>query len=116
MILSAFTVPELCDVISTGNDKMLKNVKGIGLKTAGRIIVDLKDKVAVTLASGNGMGQSLVADGQASGMRAVHDEAVSALTMLGFQGAASSKVVTAILKEEPTCTVEKVIKLALKRL
>lgn len=116
MILSAFTVPELCDVISTGNDKMLKNVKGIGLKTAGRIIVDLKDKVAVTLASGNGMGQSVVADGQVSGMRAVHDEAVSALTMLGFQGAASSKVVTAILKEEPTCTVEKVIKLALKRL
>ena len=93
MILSALSPSELCGVISSGNDKLLKTVKGIGLKTAQRIIVDLKDKIAT------------------SGV-----ETVNALTMLGFAQAASQKVVAAILKEEPAAPVEKVIKLALKRL
>ena len=97
MILSALSPSELCGVISSGNDKLLKTVKGIGLKTAQRIIVDLKDKIAT------------------SGVETVN-EAVSALTMLGFAQAASQKVVAAILKEEPAAPVEKVIKLALKRL
>ena len=112
MILSALSPSELCNVISSGNDKLLKGVKGIGLKTAQRIIVDLKDKIAAT-------GVETVAGSVAALSPAhseVHDEAIAALTMLGFAQAPSQKVVTAILKEEPTLTVEKVIKLALKRL
>jgi Holliday junction DNA helicase RuvA len=102
----------LCNVISSGNDKLLKGVKGIGLKTAQRIIVDLKDKIATT-------GMETVAGSVATLSPAhseVYDEAIAALTMLGFAQAPSQKVVTAILKEEPGLTVEKVIKLALKRL
>lgn len=114
MILSALSPAELCEVISTGNDKLLKTVKGIGLKTAQRIIVDLKDKIALTGLAGATAGTTLV--GAATADTAIVEEAVSALTMLGFAVAASHKVVTAILKEEPTATVEKVIKLALKRL
>ena len=112
MILSALSPSELCNVISSGNEKLLKGVKGIGLKTAQRIIVDLKDKIAST-------GMETVSGSVATLSPAnseVHDEAIAALTMLGFAQAPSQKVVTAILKEEPNLTVEKVIKLALKRL
>ncbi len=109
MILSALSPNELCEVISTGNDKLLKTVKGIGLKTAQRIIVDLKDKIKITGSSaGSEMFSPQVSE--------IQDEAVAALTMLGFPSAPSLKVVQAILKEEPTAPVEKVIKLALKRL
>ena len=112
MILSALSPSELCNVISSGNDKLLKGVKGIGLKTAQRIIVDLKDKIATTgLETVSGSAAMLSAANSE-----VHDEAIAALTMLGFAQAPSQKVVTAILKEEPSITVEKVIKLALKRL
>lgn len=112
MILSALSPAELCNVISSGNDKLLKTVKGIGLKTAQRIIVDLKDKIATT------GGETVT--GSAANLSPAHsevyDEAIAALTMLGFAQAPSQKVVTAILKEEPSSAVEKVIKLALKRL
>ncbi len=109
MILSALSPAELCSVISSGNDKLLKTVKGIGLKTAQRIIVDLKDKIAV---SGNETVNSEIFAMQ----NEVHDEAISALTMLGFTQTPSQKVVAAILKENPDASVEKVIKIALKRL
>ena len=112
MILSALSPAELCNVISSGNEKLLKGVKGIGLKTAQRIIVDLKDKIAAT-------GMETISGSVATLSPAnteVHDEAIAALTMLGFAQAPSQKVVTAILKEEPGLAVEKVIKLALKRL
>ena len=112
MILSALSPAELCNVISSGNDKLLKSVKGIGLKTAQRIIVDLKDKISST-------GVETVSDSMLSlspTHSEVHDEAIAALTMLGFAQAPSQKVVTAILKEEPNATVEQVIKWALKRL
>ena len=112
MILSALSPSELCNVISSGNEKLLKSVKGIGLKTAQRIIVDLKDKIAST-------GVETVSGSMATLTPAnteVYDEAIAALTMLGFTQAPSQKVVTAILKEEPDLSVEKVIKLALKRL
>lgn len=111
MILSALSPAELITVISSENANLLKTVKGIGLKTAQRVIVDLKDKIKV---AGNAaelpMGSTLLMSNQ------VQEEAVAALTMLGFAAAPSQKVVLAILKEEPTITVEKVIKLALKRL
>lgn len=108
MILSALTPSELCNVISSENVNMLKTVKGIGLKTAQRVIVDLKDKIKITGMEGNGM--------QTIKNPEIQDEAVSALTMLGFNAAASQKVVISILKEQPDAPVEQVIKSALKRL
>ena len=111
MILSALSPSELCNVISSGNDKLLKTVKGIGLKTAQRIIVDLKDKIGTT-----GIEAPSSYTLQQTSHSEVHEEAVAALTMLGFPQAPSQKVVISILKEEPELTVEKVIKLALKRL
>lgn len=111
MILSALSPAELCNVISSGNDKLLKGVKGIGLKTAQRIIVDLKDKIANVGVESTGkelFPQAIHSE--------VHEEAVAALTMLGFPAGPSQKVVSAILKEEADLPVEKVIKLALKRL
>lgn len=112
MILSALTPSELCNVISSGNDKLLKTVKGIGLKTAQRIIVDLKDKISTTDigTSTTSAPISIIANNE------IYEEAIAALTMLGFAQAPSQKVVAAILKEEPEAAVEKVIKLALKRL
>ena len=113
MILSAATPAELCNAISTGNEKLLKSVKGIGLKTAQRLIVDLKDKI-VTSGVATEMPAGTAAD---AGVDAsVRDEAVSALTMLGFSPAPSAKVVTAILQEQPTLHVEQVVKLALKQI
>ncbi len=112
MILSALSPAELCNVISSGNEKLLKGVKGIGLKTAQRIIVDLKDKIATT-------GMETVSGSIATLSPAhseIYDEAIAALTMLGFAPAPSQKVVTAILKEDSNLSVENVIKLALKRL
>lgn len=113
MILSSLSPAELCNVISSGNEKMLKGVKGIGLKTAQRIIIDLKDKI-VTL----GIADELSANGGNVEMvnNDVKEEAVSALTMLGFSLAPSAKVVVEILKAQPDLKVEEVIKLALKQI
>ncbi len=113
MILSSVSPRELCDIIASGNDKMLKTVKGIGLKTAQRIIVDLKDKIVTS-----GVAQELPASGGQQTMvnNDVKDEAVSALTMLGFAPAPSQKVVVAILQDNPDMPVEQVVKLALKQI
>ena len=121
MILSALSPAELCNVISSGNDKLLKGVKGIGLKTAQRIIVDLKDKVLKIDLGNEAQGERLEAMGllgeEASIVdSAVKQEAVSALVMLGFAAAASGKVVDKILKTAPESSVEQVIKQALKML
>lgn len=112
MILSALSPSELCNVISSGNDKLLKTVKGIGLKTAQRIIVDLKDKIGTTGIEASDVLTAPVTHAHSE----VYEEAIAALTMLGFAQAPSQKAVSAILKEEPEAAVEKVIKLALKRL
>ena len=114
MILSSLTPAELVDVISTDNAKLLKNVKGIGLKTAQRIIVDLKDKIVKTDVASQSSTLGLGETNSVS--KEVQDEATTALTMLGFQASASQKVVVSILREDPSASVEKVIKLALKQL
>ena len=114
MILSSMTVAELCNAISMGNERLLKGVKGIGLRTAQRIIVDLKDKIV-----SSGVAQELPANaGKATALvnSPVRDEAVSALTMLGFSPAPTAKVVNAILQKDPTLPVEQVVKLALKQI
>ena len=114
MILSEMTPAELCGVISAGNEKILKTVKGIGLRTAQRIIVDLKDKIADL-----GIAEEAPATaGQTAPEvdKEIKDEAVGALTMLGFAPAPSAKVVVAILKEQPSLPVEQVVKLALKQI
>lgn len=116
MILSALTPAELYEVISTGNEKVLKTVKGIGLKTAQRIIVDLKDKIQTVEGATAGAGLPGRGKVQESADQEVFEEALAALGMLGFPPAPSHKVVTAILKEQPGIAVEQVIKLALKRL
>ena len=114
MILSSLTPAELCNVIASGDERSLKGVKGIGQRTAQRIIVDLKDRIANT-----DLGQ------QAAGVAApvadpidkeVRNEAIGALTMLGFSPAPSSKVVSEILKQQPGLPVEQVVKLALKQI
>ncbi|MBE6288229.1 MAG: Holliday junction branch migration protein RuvA [Mediterranea massiliensis] len=112
MILSALSPKELVNVISSENANLLKSVKGIGLKTAQRIIVDLKDKIK----TGGGTSAGSMGTILSPASTQIQDEAVSALTMLGFAQAPSQKVVAAILKEEPDAHVEQVIKIALKRL
>ena len=123
MIMSAYTASEIRQIIATGNARALSQVKGLGPKTAQRIIVDLKDKVLkIDLGADaqNGL-ESFSAEGAAvqSGIELcseVKQEAVGALTMLGFAAAASAKVVDKILKAEPNASVEQVIKQALKML
>ncbi len=114
MILSEMTPSELCGVISSCNEKILKGVKGIGLRTAQRIIVDLRDKIAAL-----GITDELPEQGGNTVVQVdkeIKDEAVGALTMLGFAPAPSAKVVVAILKEQPGLPVEQVVKLALKQI
>lgn len=113
MILSSAPPAELAGAISGGNERLLKGVKGIGLKTAQRIIVDLKDKILSL-----GIAQEVQAGSAADSSvpSAVRDEAVAALTMLGFSPAPSAKVVTAILTGDASLPVEQVVKLALKQI
>lgn len=113
MMLSGMSVAELCNAISTGNARQIQNVKGIGKMTAQRIIVDLRDKiVALGIADEIPAGGSIVVPVN----NAVKDEAVSALTMLGFAPAPSQKVVLQILQQQPDAPVETVVKLALKQI
>lgn len=114
MILSALSPSELINVISTENATLLKTVKGIGLKTAQRVIVDLKDKIKTGSVATDTAGIMGI---PASTINAqVQEEAISALTMLGFAQAPSQKIVLAILQEDPQAPVEQVIKIALKRM
>ena len=106
MILSSFSVPELEAIISGENVSQLKAVKGIGLKTAQRIIVDLKDKVGKETSP-------LGAQIQTNNNR---EEALTALVLLGFNRSASAKVVDKIIAGDPAISLEKIIKDALKQL
>ena len=113
MILSSLSVSELCNAISAGNARLIQNVKGIGKMTAQRIIVDLREKI-VSL----GIAEEIPTGGQIAAPvnNQVKDEAVSALSMLGFAPAPSQKVVLAILQQQPDAPVEVVVKLALKQI
>lgn len=111
MVLSAMSPSELCDVIGSGDDKMLRQVKGIGPKAAQRIIVDLRDKMSTI-----GIDISQARPVQQQVDSEVMRESVAALTMLGFSPAPTQKAVQKILNDEPTSTVEQVIKKALKML
>lgn len=113
MILSASTAEELRMLIATGNAKAMSKVKGLGTKTAQRIIVDLKDK-AIKLDLGGDPTEIPMLDVEAdTGIKA---EAISALTMLGFAANASGKAVDKILQADPSLSVEAVIRAALKML
>ncbi len=115
MILSAFTPSELTGIIRDENVRMLKSVKGIGPKAAQRIIVDLKDKIKLDFGentTGNATGSAVI--GTVS--RETIEEAVAALTMLGFPPAPTQKVVLQIVQNDASLPVEQIIKQALKML
>lgn len=113
LILSSYTPNELASIISTGAVDLLKNVKGIGLKTAQRIVVDLKGKIDL---SAYDLAEGMPEGGDPSLVAAVSDEAQRALKMLGFPEAAIRKAVKAVLGADAHLPVEEVIKQALKRL
>ncbi len=107
MIMSSLSAAELQEIIVTENVAALKNIKGIGLKTAQRIVVDLHDKMGKVAVENSGI--SLAGSG-------VKSEAVSALVMLGFQQSASQKAVEQLLKNNPTMKVEELVKKSLQML
>jgi Holliday junction DNA helicase RuvA len=107
MMLSSLTSGEIENAIIESNVNLLKGVKGIGLKTAQRIIVDLKDKTGKLTASGEIF---TIED------NTIRSEALSALIMLGFARSAVSKVLDKIIREDRNLTVEDLIKRALKNL
>lgn len=107
VMLSSLAPAEIQNAISTGNVNVLKSIKGIGAKTAERIIVDLKDKVGK------------IPDGEQIIARidnTIKDEALSALVMLGFPKAKVDKIINEILKQNKALSVEELIKEALKRI
>ena len=110
MILSTYSTSELRNIISTGNAVLLKNVKGLGLKTAQKIIVELSGKM-VDLGL---EAKAVKAVGEAD--NEVLNETVAALVMLGFQKGASEKVVKSLLKDMPDIQVEEAVRQALRRL
>ena len=108
MILSTYSPGELQQIIAAGNAVLLKNVKGLGLKTAQKIIVELSGKLSVPEA----------ADGTASpgAGNAVRGEALEALVMLGFARATANKALDILVRELPSASVEELVRMALKRL
>ena len=109
MILSAMTADEVREAVLANDVGKFKSVKGIGLKTAQRVILDLKDKI------GKG-GDTFSFDTPASGSSVTREEAQSALTMLGFAKPAVEKTLDKLLKEDPDASLETLIKRALKLL
>lgn len=114
MVLSAFTPADLANIVQTEDVRSLKGVKGIGPKAAQRIIVDLKDKVASFI--GTSGSTSASGEQSVSASSPLVEEAVQALTVLGFSPAPTQKVVMQIVKEAPDTPVEGIIKKALKML
>ena len=109
MILSTYSPRELQGIITAGNAVLLKNVKGLGLKTAQKIIVELSGKLAV-LGADTADAPLAAADGGS------FDEALAALVMLGFARAPAEKILRGVLRESPAAPVEELIRMALKKL
>jgi Holliday junction DNA helicase RuvA len=107
MMLSSLTTPDIRRAIQTDNVNLLKSVKGVGIKTAQRVIIDLRDKLAKTEESAG----IFPTTGNTS-----RDEALSALVMLGFGRNESVKALDQILKDAPSTGPEELVKLALKKL
>ena len=114
MILSTYTPSELSNIITSENAVLLKNVKGLGLKTAQKIIVEIKDKM-VGIEGSSKVAQKEILGNMSAGSEN-YSEALQALTMLGFGKAASEKVLRKVLKENSTAEVEALIRLSLKQL
>ena len=110
VMLSSLSSKELEAAIAAEDVNILKSVKGIGTKTAQRIIVDLKDKIKLTEEDGVTPTRGKLA------APTLGNEAVSALVMLGFTQSKSQKVVDKVVKESPNTSVEAIIKESLKRL
>ena len=106
-MLSSMTSEEIQQAIASENVAVIQSVKGIGVKTAQRVIVDLKDKILNTFD---------IDEVSIGANNTNKDEALSALEVLGFQRKQSEKLVASIVKENTDATVEKIIKLALKSL
>jgi Holliday junction DNA helicase RuvA len=106
MILSSMSVDEFSQAVAGNNVAMFKAVKGVGAKTAQRIIVDLKDKIK--LADDTLLDKTDLASGE------TFDEALAALVMLGFTQQASQKALKSLFSSNPALTVEQAIKQALK--
>ncbi|MFY9243392.1 MAG: Holliday junction branch migration protein RuvA [Polaribacter sp.] len=104
---SSMTSEEIQNAIASENVAVIQSVKGIGAKTAQRVIVDLKDKILKTFN---------IDEVSFTRNNTNKDEALSALEVLGFQRKQSEKIVNAILRENADASVEKIIKLALKNL
>ena len=109
MMLSSLSSEEIRNAILSEAINKIKSIKGIGLKSAQRLILELKDKVV----KGEGSDSTTLF---ASSLNAAADEAGTALVMLGLKKANVNKAVAAVLKEKPGATLEEIIKLALKRL
>lgn len=110
LILSTFSPRELANVINAGSVELLQTVKGVGLKTAQRIVVDLKGKLVLPDDESSTSGANSSSDSQ------VAIEAQRALRTLGYSDANVKKVVKKILSVQPMLAVEEVIKHALKQL
>jgi Holliday junction DNA helicase RuvA len=111
MILSTYSPRELQNIIATENAVLLKNVKGLGLKTAQKIIVELSGKMLEI-----GASDLMAVSAPNSSRPEAFDEALAALSMLGFQKSASEKVLNSIFKDNPQLSVEDAIRTALKSL
>ena len=110
IMLSSYGVEDMVQIIATGNVGALKSVKGIGAKTAERAIVDLRNKVLNVAAVAD------AAPGIFAEVTENIDEAISALTILGYPKSACEKVVKAICRENPALTAEAIIRQALTQL
>lgn len=109
MMLSSLTCDEIRNAILSEDVRKIQSVKGIGLKSAQRLIIELKDKIVKGAGSAAGDESALFA--QQSG---ISEEAATALVMLGFTKAAVSKAVSTVMKKDPTAAVESIIKQALQ--
>ena len=110
MILSTYSSSELRNIIATENAVLLRNVKGLGLKTAQKIIVELSGKM-IDL----GLDEPAMVS-VTSASSPIFDEALQALVMLGFQKSASEKVLKSLFQESPTLAVEEAVRQALRRM